>query len=191
MKKQNLLLLAGLGYIFFYNKQNDDFQLSNQQNRDIQLDSNFSKRKEYILEDYEYYNDFLCEFSKQNDIYSFDLNKNSIFKLIKTDDNCFDFVIKYTFLTKLIKLNIIEFNHNKYVLNLKYRPNLIERVAFKLDNNEINIDFRISFNNKEIILEILNVNEIDDILTIIKNKDYELYENLKRNNYKLIFKNKF
>ena len=45
--------------------------------------------------------------------------------------------------------------------------------------------------NDFIIFEILNVNEIDNILTIIKNYNFNLFEYLKRNNYKLIFKNKF
>ena len=105
--------------------------------------------------------------------------------------NFFDLSIKYKFFTKKIKLNRIEFDYNKYILNLKYRPNLVERISFKLDNKEINIDFRIDIGNDFIIFEILNVNEIDNILTIIKNYNFNLFEYLKRNNYKLIFKNKF
>jgi len=178
MKKQNLLLLTGLGYYL--------------SNKKIELSSRNKKKKNvYILEDYEYYNDFLFEFNKYNDIYLFNLNEKPIFKLIKTDDNFFDLSIKYKFFTKKIKLNRIEFDYNKYILNLKYRPNLVERISFKLDNKEINIDFRIDIGNDFIIFEILNVNEIDNILTIIKNYNFNLFEYLKRNNYKLIFKNKF
>lgn len=179
MKKQNLLLLTGLGYY-----------LSNK--KKIELSSRNKKKKNvYILEDYEYYNDFLFEFNKYNDIYLFNLDEKPIFKLIKTDDNFFDLSIKYKFFTKNIKLNRIEFDYNKYILNLKYRPNLVERISFKLDNKEINIDFRMDIGNDFIIFEILNVNEIDNILTIIKNYNFNLFEYLKRNNYKLIFKNKF
>jgi hypothetical protein len=178
MKKQNLLLLTGLGYYL--------------SNKKIELSSRNKKKKNvYILEDYEYYNDFLFEFNKYNDIYLFNLNEKPIFKLIKTDDNFFDLSIKYKFFTKKIKLNRIEFDYNKYILNLKYRPNLVERISFKLDNKEINIDFRMDIGNDFIIFEILNVNEIDNILTIIKNYNFNLFEYLKRNNYKLIFKNKF